>query len=67
MMTLITVAEMSNIYHGCFRKNTNGKNCLMPTTRAFWKYIENIPAGLKTRSQYKKQKLVDRRTFDTYF
>ena len=53
---------MFKIYHGCFRKNANGtnriivnkENCLVPTSRAFWKYIEDIPAGVKTRSQYKK-------------
>ena len=48
---------MSNIYHGCFRKNTDGTNriiannekCLLPTSRAFWKYIEDIPTGAKTQ------------------
>ena len=66
---------MTNIYHGCFRKNADGtnriiankENCLVPTSRAFWKYIEDIPAGIKTHSQYKRQKLVDCRAFDTYF
>ena len=66
---------MANIYHGCFRKNidetnriiANRENCLVPTSRAFWKYIKDIPPGVKTRSQYKKQKVVDQRTFDTYF
>ena len=45
---------MSNIYHGCFRKNTDGiiannEKCLLPTSRAFWKYIEDIPTGAKTQ------------------
>ena len=56
---------MTNIYHGCFRKNADGtnriiankENCLVPTSRAFWKYIEDIPAGIKTHSQYKRQNL----------
>ena len=62
---------MANIYHGCFRKNidetnriiANGENCLVPTSRAFWKYIEDIPPGVKTGSQYTKQKVVDQRIF----
>ena len=66
---------MSIIYHGCFRKNADGTNkiianderCLIPCSKPFWKYIEDIPSGVKTRSQYKRQELVDRRTFDTYF
>ena len=66
---------MAEIYHGCFTKNIDGTNriianeekCSVPTSRAFWKYIEDIPAGVKTCSQYKKQKVVDRKTFDTYF
>lgn len=37
------------------------------TSRPFWNYIEDIAGGVKTRSQYKKQKLVNRQTFDTYF
>ena len=66
---------MADIDHRCFRKNVDGTNriiandekCLVPASRAFWEYIEDIPAGVKTRSQYKKQKVVDHRTFDTYF
>ena len=42
---------MLRTYHGCFRKNHNGTNriiakneqCLVPTSRAFLKYIEDIP------------------------
>ena len=52
---------MAETYHGCFTKNIDGTNriiandekCLVPTSRPFWKYIEDIPAGVKTRSQYK--------------
>ena len=35
--------------------------------KTLWKYIEDIPSGIKTRSQYKREELVDRRSFDTYF
>ena len=66
---------MANIYHGCFRKNihetnriiANGENCLVPTSRAFWKYIEDITPGVKTCSQYKKQKAADQKMINTYF
>ena len=66
---------MLYIYHGYFRKNDDGTNriianneqCLIPTSRLFWKYIEDITGGVKTRSQYKKQKLVNHRTFITCF
>ena len=66
---------MPYIYLWCFRKNddatnriiANNKQCLIPTSQSSWKYIEDIPGGVKTGSQYKKQKLVNRRTFDTYF
>ena len=60
------------IYHGCFRKNEDGTNriianneaCLFSRHRQFWKYPEDIPAGVKTRSQYKQKNLV--KTFDRY-
>ena len=50
---------MAETCHGCFTKNIDGTNriiandekCLVPTSRPFWKYIEDIPAGVKTRSQ----------------
>ena len=66
---------MRYIYHGCFRKNNdstnriiaNNEQCPITTSRPFWKYIEDVPDGVKTRSQYKKQKLVNHRTLDTYF
>ena len=64
------------IYQGCMRKNADGTNriispkerCLLPTARAFWKYIEDIPnTGVKTPTQYNKQPLVTNRAFETYF
>ena len=66
---------MSHIYHGCFRKNVDGTNrivanderYLLPCSKPFWKYIEDRPSVVKTRNQYKRQELVNRRTFDTYF
>ena len=56
---------MLYIYHGYFRKNDDGTNRiiannkqgLIPTSRPFWKYIEDIPGGVKTRSQYKNKSL----------
>ena len=66
---------MSHIYHGCFRKNADGTSriiankeaCLVPSSLPFWKYIEDIPGGVRTRSQYKKQQLATRRQFGNYF
>ena len=66
---------MGYIYHGCLRKNADGTNriigtgekCLISVCKPFWKYIEDIPSGIKTRSQYNKQPLVDLIGFDTYF
>ena len=66
---------MDCIYHGCFRKNVDGTNgiigpnetCLIPSSKLCSKYIEDIPGGVKTRSQYKKQPLVNLIGFDTYF
>ena len=66
---------MDCIYHGCFRKNVDGTNriigpnetCLIPSSKLCSKYIEDIPGGVKTRSQYKKQPLVNLIEFDTYF
>ena len=61
----ILLQKIFKIYHGCFRKNADGTNriiandekCLTPTSRAFWKYIEDIPANVKTSSQYKSKSL----------
>ena len=53
--------------NGTNRIIANNEQCLIPTSRPFWNYIEDIAGGVKTRSQYKKQKLVNRQTFDTYF
>ena len=66
---------MDHIYHGCFRKNVDGTNCiigpnkrcLIPSSKLFWMYIEDIHGGVKTCSQYNKQCLVNVREFDTYF
>ena len=66
---------MSRIYHGCFRKNKDGTNriiancerCLIPTSKLFWKDINDIPAGVKNRAQYKQQKLVTNRAYGKYF
>ena len=65
----------SHIYHCCFRKNADGTNrviankeaCLVASSVPFWKYIDDIPVGVRTRNQYKNQELVTRRQFDNYF
>ena len=49
---------MPYIYHGCFRKNSdstnriiaNNEQCPITTSRPFWKYMEDVPDGVKTRS-----------------
>ena len=51
------ISNMTEIYHGCFTKNidqtnriiANDEKWLVPTSRAFWKYIEDIPAGVRTQ------------------
>ena len=67
--------NIDHIYHGCFTKNKDGTNriikngqiCFWPTNSRFWKYPEDVPSGVKTRSQHKEQKLVKPETFDRYF
>ena len=52
------------IFHGCFTKNKDGTNriiekgktCLFSTNNPFWKYPEDTPSCVKTRSQEKKSK-----------
>ena len=66
---------MDCIYHGCFRTEIDGTNrmigpnetCLIPSSKLCWKYIEDIPGGVKNHSQYKKQPIVNLIEFDTYF
>lgn len=66
--------KLDCIYHGCFRKNQDGTNriianneaCLLPTNNQFWKHLEHVPSGIKTRSQYKKQDVVTIGTFERY-
>ena len=52
---------------GANRIIANNENCLVPSSRPFWKHIENIPDGVRTHSQHKRQKLVTRHKFETYF
>ena len=35
-----------------------GKACLTPTNKPFWKYPEDVPSCIRTRSQEKNQKNV---------
>ena len=54
--------KSTQVFHGCFRKNLDGTNriiekgkqCLTPTACPFWKQIEDIPNGIRTRSQEQK-------------
>ena len=38
----------------------------MPTSYPFWKRIEDIPIGIRTRSQEQKQKLSNRGQYNRY-
>ena len=50
---------MFYINNGFFWKNaketnriiSNEEGCLTPCSKPFWKYFEDIPGGVKTRSQ----------------
>ena len=72
---MLKKSEYLPIYHGCMLKNKDGtnkliekgKSCIYRTANPFWKYIEDIPADVKTRSQAKKQKKVKKSDFDKYF
>ena len=65
--------KKNKVFHGCFTKNKDGKNCtigrgeqcLTPTSRPFWKYPEDISSCVRTRSQEKKK--VTKREFSKYF
>ena len=67
--------KKNKVFHGCFTKNKDGKNCtigrgeqcLTPTSRPFWKYPEDISSCVRTCSQEKKQKKVTKREFNKYF
>ena len=53
--------KSDRIYHGCFTKNQDdtkrlikkNRGCLSPTNKPFWKYPQDIPSGVETRSQEK--------------
>ena len=63
------------VYHGGLTKNWDGANriieknkaCLFPTSTPFWKDLEVIPSGARTRSQEKNQKLVKKGEYNRYF
>ena len=58
------IQKSERIYHGCFSKNRDGTNkliekgkiCITPTNNPLWKYPEDVPSGVKTRSQEKIKK-----------
>ena len=59
----------------CFTKNRDGTNelikkgekCLTPTNKPFWKYSEDVPDGVKTHKQEKKQKNINSKFYNDYF
>ena len=68
------IQKSERIYHGCFSKNRDGTNkliekgkiCITPTNNPLWKYPEDVPSGVKTRSQEKiKKRLQIRCTTNT--
>ena len=66
--------KSTQVFHRCCRKNQDGTNriigkgkrCLTPTSYPFWKRIEDIPIGIRTRSQEQKQKLSNRGQYNRY-
>ena len=68
------IQKSERIYRGCFSKNRDGTNkliekgkiCITPTNNPLWKYPEDIPSGVKTRSQEKNQKKVTNTLCDKY-
>ena len=60
------IHESEKIYHRCFNKNRDGTNklirkgekCLIPTNKPFWRYSEDVPDGIKTRAQEKRNKKI---------
>ena len=69
------IHESDKIYHGCFNKNKNGTNklikkgerCLTPTHSPFLKCPWDVPNGVITRAQEKKQKKITIDNFIKYF
>ena len=46
---------------------TKGEKCLIPTNKPFWKYFEDVPDGVKTRKQEKKQNEITSKFYNDYF
>ena len=69
------IQKSKRIYHGCFTKNRGGTNkliekvgkCLTPANNPFWKYPEDVPNRVKTRSQQKNLKKVTNTLYYKYF
>ena len=65
---------MSNVFHGCMNKNNDGTNqvieinhiCFWPTSQPYWKKVEDVNFGVRTRSQELKQKKVNYQDFKHY-
>ena len=73
--SMTTIRESDKIYHGCFNKNKDGTNklikkgekCLTLTHFPFWKCPLDVPNGLMTGAQEKKQKKITTDKFIKYF
>ena len=63
------------VYHGCFKRNTDGTNrlitkedvCSKPTNILFWMSTQDVVNSVKTLSQKRNQKDVKKVDFDEYF
>ena len=69
------IQKSEKIFHGCFNKNEDGTKkliekgrlCFAPTNNPFWKHPQEVPYGVRTRSQEKEQKKIKIRDYDKYF
>ena len=72
---MATIRESDKIYHGCFNENKDGTNklikkgekCHTPTHFPFWKCSWDVPNGVMTCAQEKKQKKITTDKFIKYF
>ena len=66
--SMTTIRESDKIYHGCFNENKDGTNklikkgekCHTLTHFPFWKCSWDVPNGVMTCAQEKKQKRLRR-------
>ena len=66
---------MDRLYHGCCYKNADGTNrltaraedCILQTSRCFWKDPSVVISGVKMWSHAKTEPWVKFRTVDKYY